>query len=166
MTALILLSLLAASSGVDLADDVYEVPVSEWRWVEVRASDRPTVIAADFEVLKGPRGVKLAILKLEDLDRLREDRAHGVIASTAASPNGRLRASLVQSVPYAIVLDNRAGDAAATVHLRVRMIYGADSPKVTLLSRKRQITVILVSFAAFFGIVTWSARRLLSGIKG
>jgi hypothetical protein len=38
-------------------------------------------------------------------------------------------------------------------------------PQVTRLSPQRQFTVILISFAVFFGIVTYSARRLLRGIR-
>jgi len=36
---------------------------------------------------------------------------------------------------------------------------------MTRLSPRRQLVVILLSFATFFGIVTWSARRLLRGIR-
>jgi hypothetical protein len=36
---------------------------------------------------------------------------------------------------------------------------------VTTLSPRRQIEIVIISFAAFFGIVSWSARRLLKGIR-
>jgi hypothetical protein len=36
---------------------------------------------------------------------------------------------------------------------------------VTRLPARRQLTVILISFAVFFGIVTFSARRLRRAIK-
>ena len=38
-------------------------------------------------------------------------------------------------------------------------------PLVIRLPRERQLTVIVVSFAVFFGIVTYSARRLLRGMR-
>jgi hypothetical protein len=38
-------------------------------------------------------------------------------------------------------------------------------PEVTRLSPRRQLTVILISFAVFFAIVSYSARRLLGAIR-
>jgi hypothetical protein len=63
------------------------------------------------------------------------------------------------------VVDNRDARPAA-VHLRISLEFGASpGPAVTRLSSRRQLTVILISFAVFFGIVTFSARRLWRAIK-
>jgi hypothetical protein len=39
------------------------------------------------------------------------------------------------------------------------------SPPVTGISRERQLAVVLISFAVFFGIVTVSARQLWRAIR-
>lgn len=66
---------------------------------------------------------------------------------------------------YAVVVENRDTDSEAEVRVRVWLEFGADrGMQVTQLSPHRRLAVILISFAFFFGIVTWSARRLLRNI--
>jgi hypothetical protein len=63
------------------------------------------------------------------------------------------------------VVDNR-GRPAANVHLRIRLDFGlAPELAVRRLSPGRQLTVIALSCAFFFGVVTYSARRLLKGLR-
>ena len=66
---------------------------------------------------------------------------------------------------YAIVVDNREGDRDATVLVRASLDFAASGPDVTLASPGRQMTVIALSFIFFFGVVTYSARRILRAIK-
>jgi len=62
-------------------------------------------------------------------------------------------------------VDNRAAQPS-DVHLRISLEFGGSpGPAVTRLSAPRQITVILMSFAVFFGIVSFSARRLWRAVK-
>jgi hypothetical protein len=51
------------------------------------------------------------------------------------------------------------------VHLRITLDFSRRGPTVTRLSPQRQLAVIAISFAVFFGIVTFSARRLLRNLK-
>jgi hypothetical protein len=52
------------------------------------------------------------------------------------------------------------------VHLRVSLDFsGRAGETIQYLSPQRRLTVILISFAVFFGIVTWSARKLLAAVK-
>ena len=79
---------------------------------------------------------------------------------------GRLRYYIQDPGDYAVVLDNRESDAPATVRLRVSLDFaGPPGHDPQGISPRRRVTVILVSFAVFFGIVTWSARRLLQFVK-
>jgi hypothetical protein len=65
-----------------------------------------------------------------------------------------------------IFLDNRLGTAPIAGHLRVTLDFsGEHAPEVTQLSRERQITIITISFAVFFAIAGYSARRLLRAIR-
>jgi hypothetical protein len=124
-------------------------------------------VAADYEVQSGSQPVKLELMRHEDLDRLRADRPNGVIAATALAASGRLLYRVRVPGDYVVVIDNRDGDGReAVARLRVVLDFGArPGPQVTRLSPQRQFTVILISFAVFFGIVTYSARRLLRGIR-
>jgi hypothetical protein len=64
------------------------------------------------------------------------------------------------------VIDNRGLRAPLRVHLRVWLDFSPRSAQdVGYLSRERRLAVILISFAVFFGIVTWSARKLLHAIR-
>jgi hypothetical protein len=62
------------------------------------------------------------------------------------------------------MVDN-LGDSPAMVHLRVTLDFSRRGPTVTQLSPQRQLAVVAISFAVFFGIVTFSARRLLRHLK-
>jgi len=160
-----LLFLLAAATRVDLVDEVYQIPANEWRYVEVTLKQQPALVEAAYQAQGDGQEIRVALLRREDLDRLRRERPHGVLAATAAGASGRLRCHVPDPGEYAIVIDN-GSDRPAALHLRVWLDFSAvRGPRVTMLSPRRQLTVILVSFAVFFGIVAWSARRLVRIIK-
>lgn len=161
------LCLLVAPASVDLVDEVYRIPADEWRYVEVSLKQQPALLSAEFEAREGSREVRAALLRREDLYRLRNDHPYGVLAATAPGSTGRFSYYAQNPEVYAVVVDNRDSDAPATVHLRVRLDFGvAPGPQAGTLSRGRQLAVIAISFAVFFGIVTWSARRLLRATRG
>jgi hypothetical protein len=165
------LILLAAATRLELVDEVLRIPAGDWRYVELGLKQQAAFVAADFEVQSGSQLVKLELMRREDLDRLRADRPNGVIAATALAASGRLLYHVRVPGDYVVVIDNRnangnAGGQEAVARLRVALDFGArPGPQVTRLSPQRQFTVILISFAVFFGIVTYSARRLLRGIR-
>lgn len=78
-----------------------------------------------------------------------------------AAPESGLRYQVRQAGVYQVLVDNRANPHPAQVRLRVWL----ELPPAETLSRGRQLGVILSSFAVFFGIVTWSARRLLRNLR-
>jgi hypothetical protein len=161
------LILLAAATRLELVDEVLRIPAGDWRYVELGLKQQAAFVAADFEVQSGSQPVKLELMRHEDLDRLRADRPNGVIAATALAASGRLLYRVRVPGDYVVVIDNRDGDGQeAVARLRVVLDFGArPGPQVTRLSPQRQFTVILISFAVFFGIVTYSARRLLRSIR-
>lgn len=164
MIALAWILLLAASTSVDLVDEVYQIPANEWRYVELGLNQRPAMVSAGYEVQEGSREVRLALMRREDLDRLREGVPQSVIDVTSKAPSGALVPHVRGPGDFVIVVDNR-GDAAAKVHLRVHLDFAVEGSEVTQLPPRRQLAVILISFTVFFGIVSWSARRLLRGIR-
>ena len=165
MIAFVCLLMFAASTTVDVVDEVYQIPANEWRYVELGLNQRPALVHARYEVESGSEKVRLALMRREDLERLRAGLPHGVIEETERAGSGSFPPHVRGPGDYVVVVDNPSG-AAAAVHLRIWLDFGVrPGREVTQLSPRRQLVVILLSFATFFGIVTWSARRLLRGIK-
>lgn len=159
--------LMAASTHLELANEVFQIPPGEWRYVELGLRQRPASVLASYEVEAGSQQVRLALMRREDLDRLREDLPAGVMVITPPARSGRLSYYVRVPGEYVLVIDNRASRAqAARAHLRIDLDFGLrDSPTVKQLSPKRQLLIMLISFAVFFVIAGYSARRLLHGIQ-
>ena len=157
--------MLAASPIVDVVDEVYQIPANEWRYVELGLNQKPAMVNARYAVQSGSDEVRIALMRREDLEHLREGSPHGVIEETDPGSSGGFIPRVRGAGDYVVVVDNEGGKAAS-VHLRIWLDYGVQAaPEMTRLSPRRQLVVILLSFATFFGIVTWSARQLLKGIR-
>jgi hypothetical protein len=152
--------LLAAPASVELVDEVYQIPANEWRYVDFTLKQQPALVSATFQVLSGAGQARIALMRRQDLERLRGGGPHGVMTVTPLASSGNLAYYVHWPDDYAIVVDNHAAQSSA-VHLRVSLEFGGSpGPAVTRLSPRRQLAVILISFAVFFGIVSFSARRL------
>ena len=158
-------SLAAAPTGVELVDEVYQIPANEWRYVEIGLKQQPALVSASFQVLTGAGQARIALMRREDLERLRGGQPHGLMAVTPLASHGNLSYYVHRPDDYAIVVDNRAAQPSA-VHLYISLEFrGSPGPAVTRLPAQRQLAVILISFAVFFGIVSFSARRLWRAVK-
>jgi hypothetical protein len=167
MTALACVVLLAASTSIELVDEVYQIAPAEWKYVEVNLRQNPALVAASFDVQAGSEKVRLALMTRADLENLRADLPHGLLAVTPIAKSGALAFRVRQPGDYVLVVDNRASKAQpAAVHLRIALDFARPSgPDVTRLAPQRQLTVIVLAFAFFFGVVTYSARKLLRAAK-
>ena len=167
MIALTALLLLAASTSVDLVDDLYQIPAAEWKYVEVNLRQRPARIVASYDVRGGSDQVRLALMTRTDLDRLRGDLPYGVLAATQPGTRGSFDFRVRECGDYVLVVDNRSAKSRpADVHLYISLDFADRSvPDITQLAPRRQLTVILLSFAFFFVVVTFAARKLLHGVK-
>lgn len=167
MTALAMFVLLAASTSVELVDEIYRIPAAEWKYVEVNLRQNPALVTASFQVEAGSDKVRLALMNHADLERLREGLPHGVLAVTEAGKSGGLNFRVGEPGDYVLIVDNRSGKTQhAAVHLRIALDFARSSvPIVTRLGRQRQMTVVVLAFAFFFGVVTYSARKLLRAAK-
>jgi hypothetical protein len=163
--------LLAISTHVELVNEVVRIPAGDWRYVEVGLKQRPAFVSADYTVEPGSGEVRLALIDRDHLEQLQSKPAGGTLpdgafAITAPGRSGRLRYRAQVRGEYAVVIDNRLGARAAAAHLRVFLDFGGrPGPEVTRLSPLRQLTVVVITFAVFFAIVSYSARRLLQGIR-
>jgi hypothetical protein len=167
MTALACLVLLAVSTTVELMDEVDQMSSAGWIWVPIDLRQNPARVDATFDVQFGSPTVRLALMTRADFERLRDGLPHGLFAVTEAGKSGSLHFRVRQPGDYALVADNRAHKERPTaVHLRISLDFAAPSgPDVTRLDPRRQFTVIVLAFAFFFGVVTWSARKLLRAAK-
>lgn len=156
--------LLLAASRVQLVDQVDQIPAKEWRYIPIGLTQKPAFVTARYDVIDGPQAVRLALLRSEDLDKLREGSPHSVIEVTAEGSGGVLSHPVREPGEYVLVIDNQ-GRAAASVRTRIWLDFARRGPAVTQLSPRRQLTVIVISFAVFFGIVSFSARRLLKLLR-
>jgi len=167
MTHLAWIALLAASTSVELVDEVYQIAPAEWKYVEVNLRQNPALVAASLDEQAGSETVRLALMTRADLENLRADLPHGLLAVTPIAKSGALAFRVRQPGDYVLVVDNRASKTqSAAVHLRIALDFARPSgPEVTRLAPQRQLTVIVLAFAFFFGVVTYSARKLLRAAK-
>ncbi|HEV3199585.1 MAG TPA: hypothetical protein VGZ73_16895 [Bryobacteraceae bacterium] len=165
MIAFAWIVMLAASTVAPVVDEVYQIPANDWRYVELGLNQKPAMVHAHYAVESGPPQVRLALMRREDVERLRAGLPHGVIEETEPAASGSFHPHPRGPGEYVVVVVNEA-DGPASVRLKVWLDFAVrPGPEVIQLSTQRQLVVILLSFATFFGIVTWSARRLLRGIK-
>jgi hypothetical protein len=160
------LLLLASTQRVEIVNGPFEIPPGKWYQVGLGLRQgRPVVVSADFELHKGPH-IRLEFLRREDLQQRLEGRPNSFLAMTAPGTSGRLRYVVRERGYYVVFLDNRQGTHTVTGHLRVEEDFGRRrTPEVSQLSPQRQTAVIIISFAVFFAIVTFSARHLLRAIR-
>jgi hypothetical protein len=158
------LILLLAATRVELVDEVYQIPAKNWRYVDLGLKQRPAVVSAHFDTEGNDARVGLTLLRAEDLERFRGGLPHGSIDSTAAGPRGALSYDVPSPGDYVLVIDNDA-PAPVAVRLNVWLDFARHGPAMSQLSPQRQLTVVLVSFAVFFAIVSFSAHRLLRAVR-
>jgi hypothetical protein len=164
MKLLVCMLLLAPPGGVELLDETPTIAAGKWNYYAVNLRQQPARVDASFDVQSAAGEVKLALLTHADAQRLFEDMPHGVLAATAAGRHGSLSFRVPRVGDYDIVVDNRDGTRDVPVRVRVSLEFGAPEPKAVTPSRTRQLTVVVLSFAFFFGVVTYSARRILRAI--
>jgi hypothetical protein len=156
--------LVAASTSVDLVNDVYDIPAHEWRYVELGLKQNPALVSARFENMGSRREARLALLRRADLEHLRSSLPHGVIAETTPGTSGELRSPVPALGDYVVVVDNLS-DQTVKIHLWISLDFAAPPrTEARQLSFERRLAVIFISFAVFFAIVAFSAHRLLRSI--
>lgn len=161
MIAFAWIVLLAATTRIELVNQDYQIAPADWQWVPVSLKQQAGMMEARFETQPGSGLVRLVLMRRQDLD----DMPHGALALTGRGASGDLGQYIQEPGDYALVVDNRESRQAANVHLSVWMDFVRRRTRVQTASRERQMTVILVSFAVFFAIVGWSAKRLLGAVR-
>jgi hypothetical protein len=159
---LLLLAAQAFGSAV-LTDDVYQLPAGEWRWVPFEIHRRPVTAECHFEAVGGGEA-RAELVTRSDIELIWKHKQHDALAFSGSGRTGGFSHYLEDPGEYAVVVENE-GSQPVAVHLNVALSFGTPKPVSRYLSPTRQLTVILVSFVMFFGIVTFSARALLKAMK-
>jgi len=161
--ALFLFAAATAFGSALLTDDVYQLPAGEWRWVRFEIGRRPATADCRFETVGGGE-VRAELVSRAELELVRKHKPHDVLAVTDPGGAGSFSHYIQESGQYAVIIEN-TGTHPAAVHLTIALSFGGAKPLSRYLSPQRRLTVILVSFAMFFAIVTFSARALLRAMK-
>jgi hypothetical protein len=151
-----------ASADSEVVNEVQTVSARNWGSRDVSLHGQAARISASYEVIEGPPDVRLVLASQEDVNPASQDPPVG-IAETAAGRTGKIDDGIRRRGDYAVVLDNRDGEKAVTVRLRVWL--DRNGPDVTGLSARRQFTVVALSCVAFLGIVAFSAQRLRKAMR-
>jgi hypothetical protein len=160
MILALLLALTAAPGHFVLLDEIVAVPAAGWRAFGIPLPQRPARIECDFSVQRGGSGVRVALLRREEFDRMSRDQGHRELAATAYQRSG----GFTYAAPpgdYVLVVDNRMeGRGPARVRLRVSLAFGAAGAEPRTLSARRRAVVIAVSVLVFAVIALFAGSKL------
>ena len=163
----LLLMMATGASGQSFDEGIYRVAGGDWQTVFVPLRQRPATLGANFTVEGGSGQVRIALVTQEDFEQAHNDPSRlpdsALLAVTPRGASGGFMHHVGYRDEYLVLLDNRADKAHPAV---VRMRIAWNFPRVTTLPPERQFTVIAISFLAFFGVVTYSARKLLKATRG
>lgn len=152
--------LLAGSAQTVLVDEPFTVPAAEWRFLDVVLKQTPLKLEC---VYGAKTGVRVAVISERELERFRSGNRPPGLAARPFQTSGRLEERISAPGRYAVVIENsRNPGISAQVRLKVTLDF---LQQVGYVPPGRKLAVILISFAAFFAIVTYSARRLLRAIR-
>src|SRR5690242_4135828 len=116
-----------AASRIQVADEIYQIPATEWRYVELALQQQPALVTARFHVTAGPPKLRLALMLREDLEKLRAGAPHSVIEVTADGGYGMLEYPVRERGDYVLVIDNE-GREPASVHIQIWLDFAKRGP--------------------------------------
>jgi hypothetical protein len=149
-----LILLAVSGGGIEVVNEAYQIPAADWRYVDLGHIRRPVIVKAFFRVESGP-SVRLMVLTRADLDHMSHGEPYTPLRALE-SQGGMFAQRIIQpGGEYAVAVENH-GSQPASVHLQILLDYG----DATQLSPERRLTVIAISFAVFFGLVSFSATKL------
>ena len=173
MILLFTIALLLSSSAASAQDSAaretgqpFRLESGDFRSVPLTVRQTPVEVDCQFEVIEGNPSVHVELLPMSEFRLFDRGLDHETLAITADGRNGVFRRIIDVSGQYAVVVVNGKRAPPATVSLQVRTsVNPAASDVARTLSPRRRLTVILISFAFFFVTVTWSARKLIHGMR-
>ncbi|HTM52060.1 MAG TPA: hypothetical protein VL285_25370 [Bryobacteraceae bacterium] len=163
MKLLTLAFLLSVSGSRLVLDDTIEIPRAEWRYVDVEAKEAKAVINCEYQVVSENSPVRAVWIRRENLEEFRAGSHVNILAASPFGMEGRLRHVAPESGDYALVLESQA---AARLRAKVKArVWLESAVQPRELAPGRRLSVILISAAVFFAMVSFSAFRIRASIR-
>lgn len=144
----------------------FRLAPGDFRWIPFTIRQTPAEVDCHFDVIEGGSSVHVELLPMREFRRFDRGLEHETLVATPESRTGDFRRIIDVSGQYAVVVVNGKRSPPATVSLQVRTNMNPDASALArTLSPERRLAVILISFAFFFVTVTWSARKLIRGMR-
>ena len=133
-------------------------------YLKVVVRRTPEEVDCHFRMIKGSPTVHLELMSVNEYHRFNRGQTHHALALTPEGARGDCREIIDEPGEYGVVVINEKNAPAASILVQV---HTSIDPKdlARTLSPERRLTVILISFAFFFVSVTWSARKLIQGMR-
>jgi hypothetical protein len=159
-TALLLLCAAA------LQAEPFKLEPGEFRWVPITVTRVPTAVSCRFRVVSGKPTLHMEIMAMSEFRHFNRKRDYDTLAFTPDGSEGEIRRMVDEHGEYAVVVENANGAPPALVDVEVSTdVDPSEDSMARVLPPGRRLAVILISFAIFFALVTWSAWRLLRATK-
>lgn len=161
-----MLLLLAPAVLLSGQETPFRLQPGDFRWIPFTVRQTPAAVDCHFKVLEGNPTVHVELMPMSEFRLFDSGRDYEKLAVTPDGRDGEFRRIIDMSGRYAVVVVNEKSGRPVTVSLQVRTTLNpAASDVARMLSPERRLTVILISFGFFFATVTWSARRLIRGMR-
>jgi hypothetical protein len=147
------------------ASEPFRLDADDFRWIPIKARQTPLEVECHFEVVKGNPTVHMELLPMSEFRLFDRGEDHDTMAATPNGHTGDFRRIIDTRGQYAVVVKNAHDAQPVSVILRVRTNLNPEADVAQTLSPQRRLTVILISFAAFFVTIAWSGRKLLSSMR-
>jgi len=156
---------LAAQSPVPQPQAIRLEP-GDYRWIPFTVRQVPSEVDCRFEVLQGGPSVHMELLPMSEFRAFNRGREHETLAVSPNSKSGAFHRILDKPGQYAVVIRNSAKAETVTVSIEVSTEANPNPAAVAReLPPRRRLTVILISFGLFFGIVCWSGLKLVRNFR-
>jgi hypothetical protein len=158
----LVLGALAAAAGEAAP---FRLEPGDNRYIQFSVTHVPTLMDCTFKVLKGEPSVHMEVMSDVSYRQYIRGRDYEPLASSAEGESGEIRRLLDERGRFDVMLVN-TGTAAVVVEMEVRTDLDPSAESLArVLSPERRLTVILVSFGLFFGMVIWAGVKLLRGVN-
>ncbi len=164
--ALLIVLFVAARAQAQDPGQPFRLAPGDVRWVPFTVRHTPTEVDCRFEVIEGNPTVHIELLPMSELRSFNRGEEHSTMALTPSAHSGDFRRVIDIRGRYALVVVNAKNAPPATVTLDLRTNANPSNADVArTLPPRRQLAVILISFAFFFITVTWSSRKLIRAMR-
>jgi hypothetical protein len=166
LAAAVLLAGVSAQAPPPGPPQAFRLESGDYRWIPFTVRQTPTEVDCRFEVLQGGPRVHVELLPMSEFRLFNRGKQHETLAVSPNSRSGAFRRIIDHRGQYAVVVKNDAGSPPAIISLELSTDLNPNAGVVAReLPARRRLTVILISFAVFFAVVTWSGLRLMRSLS-